>query len=206
MTADDRASLTPHQVREVGEALSPLLVEDANVIFGTSIDPSLPDDEVIVSLIATGFAPPPQQPRRTSPPPSAMPSEIVSSSPPDASSPGATPYDLFAYHPPQPKLLARDGASVAEESLRRYDEYLCERTYGEGVRAQPTPTTASDPEVRSGAIVGAQPRGGAAQMPTTAPTAEEQLEGARWYDSIVARKLKAERDAHEAAHDGRWGI
>ena len=37
-------------------------------------------------------------------------------------------------------------------------------------------------------------------------TAEEQLEGARWYDSIVARKLKAERDAHEAAHDGRWGI
>jgi hypothetical protein len=42
--------------------------------------------------------------------------------------------------------------------------------------------------------------------PTTAPTAEEQLEGARWYDSIVARKLKAERDAHEAAHDGRWGI
>ena len=75
------------------------------------------------------------------------------------------------------------------------------------MRAEPTPTTAPGPEVRSGAIVGAQPRGTAEDpTPTTAPTAEEQLEGARWYDSIVARKLKAERDAHEAAHDGRWGI
>ena len=198
-----------YQVREVGEALSPLLVEDANVIFGTSIDTSLPDDEVIVSLIATGFAPPQQQPRRRSPPPSAMPSQDVSSPPPlDAAPPDATPYDLFAYHPPQPKLLARDGASVAEESLRRYDEYLCERTYGEGIRVEPTPTTAPDPEAQSGAQHGAQPRR-AAEAPkpaAVAPTAEEQLEGARWYDSIVARKLKAERDAHEAAHDGRWGI
>ncbi len=191
------AALTLHQVQAVGEALTPILKEDAKVIFGASIDPSLPADEVIVSLIATGFAPPPPPPPRRAPP----------SSPPSvASAPGAPPLDLFAYHPPQPKLQAREGASIAEESLRRYDEYLCERTHGRGSRPEPCTELGSQAAPPQQPTSRPSATGGAAKPEALTPTAEERAAAARWYNNIVAQQAKAARLAHEAAHDGKWGI
>ena len=89
------AALSLHQVKEIGDELSTILEEDAQVIFGASIDPALPEDEIVVTLIATGFAPPPPPP-----PPPPLPA-----------------LNLFEYHAPKP--LEEVGTWQS-----RYAEYL----------------------------------------------------------------------------------
>jgi len=85
------------QVRSVGERLAAAAHPDAQIIFGAAIDPSL-GDEVVVTLVATGFVPPPEQVQRP-----------ISS------------YDLFAFREP-----VRAGSY--EEYLELYESYVAERT------------------------------------------------------------------------------
>ena len=56
------SALTLHEVHEIGQRIKPLLDDNAQVIFGASIDQTLDDDEIVVTLIATGFASPPAPP------------------------------------------------------------------------------------------------------------------------------------------------
>ena len=56
------ASLSLHEVDRIGKRLATHFDENAQVIFGAQIDPSLLDDEVILTVIATGFRPPPAPP------------------------------------------------------------------------------------------------------------------------------------------------
>lgn len=52
-------SLTLHEIHEASNLISDTAHEDANIIFGSVIDPDL-DDEIIVTVIATGFEEKPQ--------------------------------------------------------------------------------------------------------------------------------------------------
>ena len=79
----------------------------SQLIFGASIDQSLGEDEIVVTLIATGFAPPP------SPPPSPPPI-----------------FDVFAYRPPQANLEAKDGKTTLDDALDRWGDYLDARIHG----------------------------------------------------------------------------
>ena len=58
-------SLSLQEVSAVGEVLKQSIDEDANVIFGASMDPAIPDDEIVVTVIATGFDMPRPQKSRT---------------------------------------------------------------------------------------------------------------------------------------------
>lgn len=99
------SGLTLHEVHRIGERIKTTLVDDAQVIFGAAIDPTLPADEIVVTLIATGFAPPPK-------------SEI------------GPIYDIYAYRPPQAPLRATENMTTYDDALQRYEEYLHARMAG----------------------------------------------------------------------------
>ena len=100
-----QASMQP--LTDTPFSLPPPLLLVAQLIFGASIDQSLGEDEIVVTLIATGFAPPP------SPPP--LPPPI---------------FDVFAYRPPQANLEAKDGKTTLDDALDRWGDYLDARIHG----------------------------------------------------------------------------
>merc|ERR1719149_390245 len=83
-----------HEVATIGQKLQEVIDPDAQVIFGAAIDPDL-GDEIIVTLIATGFAPPPPPPVRL------------------------RVFDLFEYHAP-----VQQEVGWAERATEQYAEYL----------------------------------------------------------------------------------
>jgi len=101
------ASMSLQEVSEIGERLAAVLEPDAQVIFGAQVDPAL-GEELVVTLIATGFEPPPP------PPPSVAATQ---------------PLDLFSFRPARPpskdeyeeyleRRLADYGAALGAASSR----------------------------------------------------------------------------------------
>jgi cell division protein FtsZ len=51
------ADLSMHEINEAAEVITSAVAQDANIIFGTSVRDDLADDEVVVTVVATGFDP-----------------------------------------------------------------------------------------------------------------------------------------------------
>ena len=74
-TITGNSAMSLQEVNEVGAVISTIVSDDANIIFGTSVDESY-GDEMSVTIVATSFdVPDGAQPlnQRSAPPPKAMP-------------------------------------------------------------------------------------------------------------------------------------
>ncbi|MDH5525920.1 MAG: cell division protein FtsZ [Nitrospirota bacterium] len=112
-------SLTMEEVMEASEGIQDAVDEDANVIFGTVIDPSL-GDELRITVIATGF-------ERTTVPMATRPAEAT------APAPVATPESVTA----QPPLLTlAAGASAPAQDAHQATAFVSKED-----AAPPAPAT-----------------------------------------------------------------
>jgi len=113
------SDLSLHEVSAVGEQLNSILAPDAQVIFGTSVDASMSSDEIVVTLIATGFT--------TLPPPApltAAPPMIVSPTPPPPQG-----LDIYQFNPPEQGEWRNERGMWLNEApgyswSMMYDQYL----------------------------------------------------------------------------------
>ena len=96
--------------------LTPLL-PDAQLIFGASVTADL-SDEIVVTLVATGFAPPP--------PRAGDDDGLRSSGRPQLDG----SIDLFDYRPPSTSVLDGREATSLDGALGRYADYLDRRVWG----------------------------------------------------------------------------
>lgn len=129
------ASLTLHEVNHIGLRLASVMADDAQIIFGAAVDLTLPPDEIVLTLIATGMRPPPSPP------------------------PVQSPLNIFQYHPPKPLRDDSGQEEAAKEGapyMRRYADYLDSRVHG--VPPPPAPPMSPQPAVVARSPAAVMPR------------------------------------------------
>ena len=105
------------EVSVVAQTLAATVDPDAQLIFGASVTADL-SDEIVVTLVATGFAPPP--------PRAGDDDGMRSSGRPQLDS----SIDLFDYRPPSTSVLDGREATSLDGALGRYADYLDRRVWG----------------------------------------------------------------------------
>ena len=167
-------------MNQIGKMLHEVVDDDAQLIFGASVDQTLPSDEIVVTLVATGFLPPP-------PPPPPRP----------------PPLDLFAYHPPQPRLQNTDTQSVADDAMERYAEYLDARaglpSAGRRAGTDGRSRAGADGDSRAGTD-GRSAGTGGSSAGTDGSSAG--TDGSRAYDDAESES----ESEHAASEEDEWGI
>ncbi len=101
----------------VAQTLAATVDPDAQLIFGASVTADL-SDEIVVTLVATGFAPPP--------PRAGDDDGMRSSGRPQLDG----SIDLFDYRPPSTSVLDGREATSLDGALGRYADYLDRRVWG----------------------------------------------------------------------------
>ena len=125
------AALSLHEVGEIGETIKQVLDDDAQVIFGGGVDPELDPDEIVVTLIATGFEPPPPTPEEIARAAAGRARRGGRAGAAGAAGGGQTlVYDVFAYHPPVRNLRAAEGGTALDDAMARWEEYIDMRYNG----------------------------------------------------------------------------
>ena len=160
-------------MNQIGKMLHEVVDDDAQLIFGASVDQTLPSDEIVVTLVATGFLPPP-------PPPPPRP----------------PPLDLFAYHPPQPRLQNTDTQSVADDAMERYAEYLDARA------GLPSAGRRAGTDGRSRAGADGDSRAGTDGRSAGTGGSSAGTDGSRAYDDAESES----ESEHAASEEDEWGI
>ena len=110
-------SMSLQEVSVVAQTLAATVDPDAQLIFGASVTADL-SDEIVVTLVATGFAPPP--------PRAGDDDGMRSSGRPQLDS----SLDLFDYRPPSTSVLDGREATSLDGALGRYADYLDRRVWG----------------------------------------------------------------------------
>ena len=110
-------SMSLQEVSVVAQTLAATVDPDAQLIFGASVTADL-SDEIVVTLVATGFAPPP--------PRAGDDDGMRSSGRPQLDG----SIDLFDYRPPSTSVLDGREATSLDGALGRYADYLDRRVWG----------------------------------------------------------------------------